>query len=337
MYRGDYISLDDFYRYAELCRREDVYRLMQSLSVWAVFLGRIIQGAGSQGTWIMCLAMITDNINKKHHGKTLGLTSSVTTGGVLMGPTVAGAALEYLGYWAAWAVPFTLLAMDLSCRLVLVEKRKVMKADVVTTDMNNEVGSDEADEFTGLLAPAENANTTGEEAKAPSARGFYRVMLTNGSVIASLINVTLFSIIVAAFDSTFPLHLRNVFGWGPARIGLIFLLIQVPGMLTGPLVGWLRDRIGLRKPTTLGWALIAPIVCLIGVPGSSVIPALDASGKAEVAFVGCIIALALTAPLVRGAGTFQMTGESAFCGRISTVYTDLAAVSHIARAARQRS
>ncbi|KAI5362737.1 putative major facilitator superfamily, MFS transporter superfamily [Septoria linicola] len=280
-------------------------------SVWAVFLGRAFQGVAGQGAWIACFTMLTDKVDKKHFGKTLGFASSFVAGGVLVGPATAGTLLEWLGYWTAWSIPFALLAIDLIARLIMVEGPRA-KGPSSPGEDSDTVDEGEPNEATRLL-PAEIQERSGtiiddvKDGKAAAAKGFYQIMPTNGIIIVALINLVLLSAIVAALDATFPLHLRNVFGWGPAPVGLIFLCIQIPSMIMGPIVGWLRDHIGLREPTTLGWILLVPTIWMIEIPGSWELSFLDSKSKTEVAFVGCVTAFGVVSPLVRGAGTVQMT------------------------------
>lgn len=277
-------------------------------SVAVVFVGRLLQGVAGTGAWIVSFAMLTDSIDKKHFGKTLGFASSFVTAGVLTGPAVAGSLLEWLGYWPAWTVPFALLGIDLVARLVMVEEKAKEKEE----DKEQQDPDSEAQETTALLndgEPAPEAESNTKEAPPVNALTFYRIMLSQPPVLAGLANVITFSLMVAAFDATFPLHLRSAFHWGPAPIGLIFLGIQIPAMIFAPAVGWLRDRVGLKWPTALGWLLMAPIMWFLGVPGEWKVPGLEDQRRAQAAFVAGIVALGCVSPLSRGAGTFAMSGE----------------------------
>ena len=80
-------------------------------------------------------------------------------------------------------------------------------------------------------------------------------------------------------------------------------------MCLGPFTGWLRDRVGLRWPTTLGWVLIAPLLWFSGVPGDSDFLGIGADSRGQGAFIATIIAIGTVTSLVRGAGTFQLTCE----------------------------
>jgi MFS family permease len=266
-----------------------------TISLPAVYAGRVLQGIAATGAWIVGFAMLTDAAAGKDLGKMLGIASSFITAGVVCGPAAGGVLLELVGYWWAWAVPLTLLAVVLVARLAILEDGKIVKKedDVVNEDA----------ESAPLLPESETPN---EQTKSPDASrmAFHKMMLTNPSVWAAMFNITAFALTLSGFDATLPLHLRDTFGWGSASIGSIFLGLQIPGMCLGPFVGGLQDRFGLRWPTSLGWALLAPLLWFSGIPGKW-------DGIGEGAFIACIIAIGVVTTFVRGAGMFQLTCKSA--------------------------
>lgn len=279
-------------------------------TVWAMYVGRLFQGISGCGAWIIGFGMLTDVAGKKHQGKALGIAGSFITAGIIMGPAVSGALLQWVGYWPAWSVPLTLLAVDFVARLAM--------ADVPKLSIPAEGGPDtshaeslQQDENAPLLAEPSDCI---EEVKTRPTRGFYSIMLRNPQVYAAIFNVIAFSTVLSGFDATLPVHLRDVFGWSPAPIGSIFLGLQIPAMFMSPFVGWLRDRIGLRWPTTLGWLFTAPLLWFTGVPGDSDFLGIGSDARGQSAFVACIISIGFIWSFVRGAGTFQLT-----CGLSTTV------------------
>lgn len=262
-------------------------------SLTAVYIGRVLQGISETGAWIVCFAMLTDASSGENLGKTLGFASSFITGGIVCGPAAGGVLLQVVGYWWAWTVPLGLLAIGLVARLCIIEEAPTTK------DSSPAASRDDAETAPLLPTPAEDDETKSTVAGRPN---FYKMILVQPSAWAAMYNVVAFALILSGFDATLPLHLRDTFGWNSAKIGSIFLGIQIPGMILGPVVGWLRDRIGIRWPVTLGWMLMAPLLWFSGVPGNW-------EGIGGGAFVATIITYGTVNTLVRGAGTYQLTGE----------------------------
>jgi hypothetical protein len=77
---------------------------------------------------------------------------------------------------------------------------------------------------------------------------FYILLCKQRRVVASMLSMFTYSIIVGSFDATLPLHVEEAFGWHSSESGAMFLALQAPGIVLGPLAGWLRDRLGLPFP-----------------------------------------------------------------------------------------
>jgi hypothetical protein len=216
------------------------------------------------------------------------------------GPMVSGTLLELLGYWPAWSGALLLLAIDFFARLVMID----LRASSPTTPPETET-EDEIDEEARLLSSP--SPPTSEPPSKPTPPNFYKLMLTNPQILAGLFNTLILSIILSAFDTTLPVHVRDTFNWGSLPVGLIFLLLQAPSILFGPLIGWFRDRVGLKYPTTFGWSALVPLLWLLGVPGYP-LPwgRLEESGK--VVYILAIAGIGFATAFIRGAGTFQMMG-----------------------------
>lgn len=180
------------------------------------------------------------------------------------GPVVSGALLQWTNYWTAWAAPLALLGVCFVARFAMLEERPSEKTRPAAED--DETADETAPLMTTHTSNGGQTVTDSEENKASPTRGFYSIMFSRGSTYAALLNVTAFSMIISGFDTTLPVHLRDEFGWRPAPIGSIFLGIQVPSMIMAPFVGWMRDRIGLRWPTAIGWLCSAPLFWFLGVP-----------------------------------------------------------------------
>jgi MFS family permease len=255
-------------------------------------------------------------------GKVMGWAFAFVTAGMISGPFVGGALLELVGYWPTWSVPSVILFLDILARRLMIEKRDLPPNDPTSTSpspADAAVAAAPEDSERSALLPSSSlkqysepnaTNTETQELKSPST--FYRTMLSDVRVIASVANSLIFSILIAAFDATLPLHLRNVFHWNTLSVGMSFLAIQVPTICLSPGIGWLRDRVGIRYSNSLGWVLIAPLLWLLGVPGQSSFPWASAETNGQAIFITALIGIGIVMTLVRGAGTIQLVGELLF-------------------------
>lgn len=262
-------------------------------------------------------------------GKVYALSMSFVSAGVVAGPVVAGAVLELAGYWTAWSIPLGLLLLDIIMRSVMIE---TPKAPSTTTKSSSPTPtpSREPSEASALLQHTcnqpnnmnMNMNTIDPDYEPwqdigpepdpdPSPEpGFYETMLTDSRILVGLANTVLTSALLASFDTTLTLHLRDTFGWGSLAAGIMFLSLQLPFIILAPLTGWVRDRAGLRYPTAVGWALLAPVMWLIGVPGSGMVFAPESVVNTESMFIFAVVVFGIVVPFVRGAGSLQVSRES---------------------------
>ncbi|KAL4958127.1 major facilitator superfamily domain-containing protein [Aspergillus filifer] len=298
-------------------------------SVPALFLGRILQAISGSAAWIVAFATIADNVRPEHLGKTLGLASSFVSSGIISGPAVSGTLLEVAGYWAVWAMPVVLIVGSLVARLLMIERgRDDRKQDHASSSeqresgerssllgqTHNQAGGSSTD--TDLVPTTESPESQSDSTPdiPPTINTFYTLILTDTRVIISLLNTLLFASIVTSFDSTLPLHLRRIFNWGSLPSGLIFFALQIPGPFLNPLAGMLRDRVGLRYPTTGGWVAVAVLLWVLGLPGSGRLGLGMDSGSVDELRFGKGVFVATTAcigcalPLVRGVAMLQIMG-----------------------------
>ncbi|KAJ6131848.1 hypothetical protein N7471_007063 [Penicillium samsonianum] len=294
-------------------------------SVWALLLGRIVQGVSGSATWISSFAMLVDNIEPERKGQTLALAMSFVTSGVIGGPAISGLLFQIAGYWAAWSVPFALLSLDFLARLAMVDRKSEMPQTTKSVKSSETRGPEDT---AGLLSSRKNGyktieqnpdglyrertdilesqNAQGSSSVEVETPGFYRTLLFDPRILTGLAITLAQSVIVAGFDTTLPLYLQNTFGWGSLPVGMMFLGIQGPPIILGPLIGGVRDHLGLRYPTALGWAIVAPFLWLLAVPGRFDFPwaALDSNGEAIV--IVSIVGVGFGFLLIRGAGAFQL-------------------------------
>ncbi|KAJ5754182.1 MFS general substrate transporter, partial [Penicillium nucicola] len=270
-----------------------------TVNLGALYAGRVLQAIAGSAAWIVCLAILTENAGEGNIGKMMGLSMSFVMVGTVGGPMIAGAVLELQGYWAAWSIPLVVLFFNIIARLIMIDPEHKDSSERFT---QNEESPNNATrtETSPLLQSATTPKAC--HTQATSSSHFYKVMLRDSRIWASLASSITYPILLSGFNATLPIHLREVFNWGSLPLGMVLFLLQLPTIFLGPLSGWLRDHVGLRYPTTIGWALLAPFVCLLGFPGDTHFPWASASNNGKPIFISCMAAIGIVLPLVQGAG-----------------------------------
>ncbi|KAJ5555175.1 Tetracycline resistance protein TetA/multidrug resistance protein MdtG [Penicillium sp. DV-2018c] len=276
-------------------------------SVRVLFIGRILQSLAGTATWVVGFALLANNVDKKHLGKSIGMAMSFVTAGMVAGPTVSGALLQLFGYWTAWTFPLVVLVLDIIARLVMIEPGlRSDKSDAASKSPDASSPNEETPDESTALLPDASLDSCPPEIKQDLKRKYYKAILSDPRVLTALANVGFVSLLMAGISNTLPVHLREAFGWKSLLISLMFFSLQVPNIvLSGP-AGWLRDHIGLRGPTVFGWATMIPLVILMGMPGEPSFPWAggDAAGKSI--FTASLFSLGCILPFVRGVGAVQL-------------------------------
>ncbi|KAB8231381.1 MFS general substrate transporter [Aspergillus alliaceus] len=304
------------------------YLIAIASSVWVLYLGRVIQGVAGSASWIVGYATLADNVRQEDMGKAMGLTMSFSLLGIVTGPLISGILLQLLGYWTAWTAPLVVLVLNIIVRLVMLERRdspsSVPGPRAVassSSSISQEAVEPQGQDESSTLLPSSSSSSSphgylsfntmpskADPSDSPKQRpGFYGAMFREPRVLTGAANLLLYNIITAGFNTILPLHLRSIFHWESMTVGLIFLGLQLPQVILGPLVGCLRDRLGYRYLTTVGWILLAPLLWLLGVPGSNTFSWSRSETHGKASFFTCIAGIGVMLSLVRGGGALQMT------------------------------
>ncbi|OJZ90305.1 hypothetical protein ASPFODRAFT_124364 [Aspergillus luchuensis CBS 106.47] len=280
---------------------------------WVLYLGRILQAVAASAAWLACTTMLTELAGSARAGAMLGLSMSFSTLGTVSGPMLGGVLLGWFGYWPAWSLPMVLLILDMIARFVMIQPDYHLLNSQSPIRLANRSklcqNVPEASPFLPQSPSFDPDTTTKAESSSPATteyRNYYTVMLQDAGIWAAVLNTMSQAALRAAFNATLPVYLRDTFNWGPSSVGAIFFALQVPIIFLSPLFGHLRDRVGMRYPTAVGWALLCPLMCYLGVPGRDVSQASGNHTDAEIAFIVCICGIGLVMSSVQGAGSFHM-------------------------------
>lgn len=117
----------------------------------------------------------------------------------------------------------------------------------------------------------------------------------------------IFACIASSFDTTLPLHVRDIFHWGSLHSGLLFIGLSAPSIVLAPAVGWWKDHIGTRIPVAIGFAGLAPLLWLAGVPGDDRFPWANQGTRAQAIYAVAMTGVGLMLAFLDGTGTIEAT------------------------------
>lgn len=87
-------------------------------------------------------------------------------------------------------------------------------------------------------------------------------LLASRRLLAALFGSLVQASLLTAFDTTLPLRVREIFGWGSLGAGLIFLPLVLPTFVS-PIVGYGSDRYGPKWFCVAGFLLCCPFLVLL--------------------------------------------------------------------------
>ncbi|KAI9873174.1 MAG: hypothetical protein M1830_000751 [Pleopsidium flavum] len=188
-----------------------------------------------------------------------------------------------------------------SSSVITVTRAVSVTSEPVSPLMTESTSSTPTTEHSPLIPSSSDAQKQIGEI---SSFDFYMLLFRQRRILAATFCSLTFAMIVTSFDATIPLHVQEVFGWGSFPAGMMFVALQAPGAVFGPLCGWLRDHVGVRYPTTVGYLLIAPLLFALGLPGEVAADwASGTSGKAL--YITVLISIGVVNNLVNATGAVE--------------------------------
>ncbi|OQE22685.1 hypothetical protein PENFLA_c012G06662 [Penicillium flavigenum] len=268
-----------------------------------LFIGRFFQCIVSNALFIVGMATMAENIGSEHMGKIAGLSSTLTAAGTCSGPVIAGFLFGIGGYWTAWGGATLFLVVDIIMRLLMIEKPQKRRT---TCHSRNESLCAEEDRPSLEAEPLLNEDRASTIEEIGGWR-FYVCLFRQPRFTAGIFCYFVFALFIASFESTIAMHVRSAFGWGVFPVGLLFASIQGPGMILAPLVGLLKDRVGSRVPTTIGFILVAPFLWVLGVAGDERFPWATLGSRGKIIYGVCTTMIGCFMCLLMGVGTMEAT------------------------------
>lgn len=251
--------------------------LGQSISVLVV--ARVLQGTSAAVVWTVGLAMILDTVGSENLGRVIGSIFSFISVGELAAPVLGGALYSKTGYSGVFGVGTGMLALDFLMRILVIEKKTAAK--YIETEgpvarghssHTNEDEDEDADEESALMGKKEIDNFKIPEGQNRAVRALpILYCLSNPRLLMALLLAFVQAALLATFDATIPTEAQSLFNFSSLQTGLLFIALDIPYLLLGPLAGWAVDKYGPKPAAVLGFGCLVPALVLLRLPGEELV------------------------------------------------------------------
>lgn len=269
-------------------------------SVPVLIVARVLQGTSGAVVWTVGLAMVLDTVGPENLGKVVGSIFSFISVGELASPVLGGVLYKKTGYPGVFGLGAGILAVDFVMRLLLIEKKTAKKYDAKLANGatnprehgTREGGNDGADEEEAAdggdsQERSESANETDallpkkeEDEKAfqiPDGQNrLIRALpiiycLKNPRLLVALLLAFVQASLLATFDATIPTEAEDLFDFDSLKSGLLFIALDIPYLILGPVAGWAVDRYGTKPAAVLGFGYLVPVLILLRLPSDGIV------------------------------------------------------------------
>jgi MFS family permease len=278
--------------------------MINASTVFALFAGRLIQSLASTGLWVVGFATLAENVPADQLGKMYGFVTVAIGVGTSGGPLVAGVLFDVGGYWVAWSSVLFVIVFDVILRCLMIEQSSLPKSVPVEQEQDPEREA--------LLPSPNPEEVSSHVVSEKTGIQFYLCLCNNGRFIGGVVSYFCYAVLTASFDTTLPLHVRDTFHWGSLPAGLLFAAFQGPAVFLSVPVGWLKDRVGTRYPTTIGFALLVPLMWIIGIPGDERFPWACQEHIGRIIYSVAVTCIGVVICLLNGVGMMEATRKF-FC------------------------
>ena len=271
----------------------------QSIAVLVV--ARVLQGMSGAVVWTVGLAMVLDTVGPQNLGKVIGTIFSFISVGELAAPVLGGVLFEKTGYSGVFGLGMGVLGLDFVMRILLIEKKTAKKwdpslvegqgatnprdhgqrdgamdeVDEYTDGSEEQDRQDQANESTVLLPKSEDD----EEDYAIATDGQNRLVrslpilycLTDPRLLVALLLAFVQASLLGTYDATIPTQARDLFNFDSLQSGLLFIALDIPYLILGPIAGWAVDRYGTKPAAVIGFGYLVPVLILLRLPSDHII------------------------------------------------------------------
>ncbi|KAI0602506.1 major facilitator superfamily domain-containing protein [Biscogniauxia sp. FL1348] len=239
-------------------------------SIVVLFIARLLQGMSAAIVWTIGLAMVLDTVGSQNLGKVIGSIFSFISVGELMSPVIGGVLYEKTGYVGVFGVASGLLGLDFLMRLLLIEKKTAARFyDAIPSNCRDfrarEESSDDAATEEDALVPKSDDSTYkvhGEPSRVVQSLPIL-VCFKDIRFFMALLLAFVQASLLAVFDATIPTVAQSLFDFSSLKAGLLFIALDIPYLVLGPLCGWAVDRFGTKPAAVIGFGYMVPVLIVL--------------------------------------------------------------------------
>lgn len=196
--------------------------------------------------------------------------------GELLAPVLGGVLYDKSGYSGVFDLGSGILAVDFIMRILLIEKKVAARYDSTlvngaaslrhpsTENGDAEANEEEADEDDALLPKKEE-----EEFKIPEGQNSLvqslpiLYCLSDPRLLTALLVAFVQATLLATFDATIPTEAEALFDFSSLYAGLMFIALDAPYLLLGPVAGRAVDKCGTKPAAVFGFNYLVPAMVLL--------------------------------------------------------------------------
>ncbi|KAK7026072.1 hypothetical protein VNI00_015718 [Paramarasmius palmivorus] len=227
----------------------------------------------------------------------LGFAMSGMSIGFLLGPPLGGALYERFGFRGVCIFGIIGAVIDLVARLIVIERKDALEwgfdpqsvilpetpeSNLSSTDVQEEdtprppqEGSSTAIEEhdrrasirsrEGPQAINEKETITGDAAATPqlSLVAVLIKLLKSSRAMATVVCFFVYGAVHTAFEPALPVHMKDVWNFDSAKVGLVFVAAVVPTFPASAIAGYLTDKFGAPPIAATSFLLSIPWWCLL--------------------------------------------------------------------------
>ncbi|KAJ5519854.1 MFS general substrate transporter [Penicillium fimorum] len=295
-----------------------------------LFVGRLLQTVAGSFIWIAGMAILGNAVGPNHLAKAIGLVTLFVSAGLLCGPAVSGTLYQIVSYFTMWTSPFAVLVLGIILQFLVIEvphsEDESIQSDSSangeeTLVSNNNPDEEQRSENSPLLTHESGLDTgyqtlsgldehiipsQGAQQMQSAKPNVYVMLLCKRRVLTALLADIVFAMMIASFETTIPIHIKQVFAWETMQAGLLFLLLQLPSLVLLMPAGWLKDKIGMHYPVAVGFILFAPSLWLLGVPGDDGFEWANHGNTGQKIYIVTLLAIGAWRTLLLGFGGVQV-------------------------------